>query len=230
MLIYCVEDDPAIRELVVYTLESAGYTAAGFETAQSFYAALKQQVPALVLLDIMLPTEDGLSVLRTLRANPATQQLPVILATAKGTEYDTVKGLDSGADDYLAKPFGMMELIARVKALLRRSGAKDTLLRAGSIALDTQRHKVYVNEEETVLTRKEFDLLQLLLQSPERIFTRDTVLSEVWGYEFDGETRTVDVHLRTLRQKLGSAGAQLETVRGVGYRLNLLAKENADET
>lgn len=222
MLLYCVEDDASIRELVLYTLRGAGYEAEGFACAQDFYAALETRLPQLVLLDIMLPGEDGLSILTKLRGQSATRTLPVMMTTAKGAEYDKVIGLDNGADDYLAKPFGMMELIARVKALLRRTGTPDTLLRAGEISLDPARHIVMVDDAEVTLTRKEYDLLHLLMQSPGRVFTRDTVLSEVWGYAFDGETRTVDVHLRTLRQKLGeTAGARLETVRGVGYRMKL---------
>ena len=220
-MIFCVEDDAAIRELVVYTLQSAGFAAQGLADGKELDAALKTQTPELLILDIMLPGEDGLAILRRIRQMPATKNVPVMMATAKTSEYDTVLGLDSGADDYIAKPFGMMELISRTKALLRRAGgsapARD--LTVGDITLDAVQHKVAANGSAVVLTRKEFDFLHLLMQSPERVFTRETVLSEVWGYDFDGETRTVDVHMRTLRQKLGAAGAQLETVRGVGYRI-----------
>lgn len=229
-MIFCVEDDNAIRELVVYTLQSAGFAACGFASGAEMHTALQKQLPQLIILDIMLPGEDGLTLLSQLRKTPATQNVPVMMATAKGSEYDKVKGLDSGADDYLVKPFGMMELISRVKALLRRSAAAESsLLTVGSISLDSTRHKVFVLGEEVVLTRKEFDLLQMLMNAPERVFTRDSVLSTVWGYDFDGETRTVDVHMRTLRQKLGAAGTQLETVRGVGYRINVKPREGRHE-
>ncbi|MCI6640248.1 MAG: response regulator transcription factor [Pygmaiobacter massiliensis] len=218
-MIFCVEDDNAIRELEVYTLKTAGYEAQGFSDGASFFEALASQTPQLVLLDVMLPGEDGIEILRKLRAETATCSLPVILATAKGTEYDKVNGLDQGADDYIVKPFGMMELISRVRALLRRAAPPQDVLRSGDLVIDTGRHQIFADGREVTLTRKEFELLRLLASHPGRVFTRDALLSEVWGYDFDGETRTIDVHLRTLRQKLGATGARVETVRGVGYRL-----------
>ena len=220
-MIFCVEDDPAIRELEVYTLTSAGFGAKGFADGAAFFEAMRTEMPKLVLLDIMLPGEDGMRILGKLRENPATRNLPVIMATAKGTEYDKVRGLDEGADDYIVKPFGMMELISRVRALLRRAAPAQTeeILTSGGLSLNKTRHQVLVEGREVVLTRKEFELLQLLAGQPGRIFTREDLLTRVWGYDFDGVTRTIDVHLRTLRQKLGSAGSRVETVRGVGYRL-----------
>lgn len=219
-MIFCIEDDTAIRELEIYTLQSAGFKAKGFENGAELFEALKAEIPQLIILDIMLPDEDGISILKKIRQSSRYGEIPVMLATAKGNEYDKVLGLDSGADDYIVKPFGMMELIARVKALFRRTSpaaAKKALLKLGAIQLDTVRHSVLVNGEEVTLTFKEFELLSLFMQSPGRVFTRDTLLSTIWGYDFDGETRTVDVHLRSLRQKLGAAAAQIETVRGVGY-------------
>ncbi|MEA4823028.1 MAG: response regulator transcription factor [Clostridiaceae bacterium] len=220
-MIYVVEDDRGIRELVVYTLQSTGFDAAGFEDAASFDAACRKEKPTLVLLDIMLPGEDGLSVLRRLRANPETEKLPVILVTAKGTEYDKVVGLDGGADDYIAKPFGMMELVSRVKALLRRTAPEkdEELYTAGPISLNVRAHTVRVGGVPVELTVKEFELLRLLMKREGSVLTRDGLLSAIWGYDFDGETRTVDVHIRTLRAKLGDAGDIIETVRGVGYRI-----------
>lgn len=220
-MIYCVEDDDNIRELEVYTLRATGFEAEGFGDGASFFEALEKHMPELVLLDIMLPDEDGLSILRRLRGRRSTSDIPIILATAKGSEYDKVKGLDGGADDYLAKPFGMMELVSRVKAVLRRAGrpAKLSMLSAGSIQLDVEERRVYVGDQEITLTLKEFDLLQYLLENKGRVLTRDQLLVHIWGYDFDGETRTVDVHIRTLRSKLGEAGQEIETVRGVGYRM-----------
>lgn len=220
-MIYCVEDDDSIRELVVYTLRSGGYEAKGFSDGNQLDEALRQQTPALILLDVMLPGEDGVSILRRIRASARLRRLPVILATAKGAEYDKVIGLDSGADDYIAKPFGMMELLSRVKAVLRRcipEGGAESLT-AGEVRLYSDRHMVTVSGQEIALTLKEFELLRLLMSSPGRVFTRDMLIETLWGYDFDGETRTVDVHVRTLRQKLGSAAGIIETVRGVGYRL-----------
>ncbi len=220
-MIYCVEDDDNIRELEVYTLRATGFEAEGFADGASFFEALEKEIPELVLLDIMLPDEDGLSILRKIRGRRSTSEIPIILATAKGSEYDKVKGLDGGADDYLAKPFGMMELVSRVKAVLRRAGRapKLSLLSAGPIQLDVEERRVYVGDQEVVLTLKEFDLLQYLLENKGRVLTRDQLLVHIWGYDFDGETRTVDVHIRTLRSKLGEAGQEIETVRGVGYRM-----------
>ncbi len=227
MLIYLVEDEENIRELVVYTLCASGFEARGFSCAEDFYEALQGEVPHLVLLDIMLPGEDGLCILRHLRAELKTQNLPVILLTAKDTEYDKVVGLDAGADDYVAKPFGMMELVSRVRALLRRSGQKlqeEQGLQAGNIVLNREKHKVFVGETALSLTRKEFELLQLFLENPGIVFSRDQLLQKVWGYDYEGETRTVDVHIRSLRQKLGLEADRVETVRGVGYRLGEDAK------
>lgn len=221
-MIYCVEDDASIRELVLYTLRNTGYDAVGFDSGGPFLKAVAERTPGLVLLDIMLPGEDGISLLKKLRASETTKRVPVVLLTAKSTEYDKVMGLDSGADDYIAKPFGMMELISRVKAVLRRSApeASNEKLTLGDITLDVGKHLVYVGEEEIVLTLKEFELLRCLIENKERVLTRDQLLEMIWGYDFDGETRTVDVHVRTLRQKLGDAGSLVQTVRGVGYRMD----------
>ena len=219
-MIYCVEDDAGIRELVVYTLTVSGLAAKGFPAPEDFWAAMQSERPELILLDIMLPGEDGISILKKLRANPATADIPVIMATAKGTEYDKVIGLDLGADDYLAKPFGMMEMVSRVKAVLRRSSPKTAdKLTAGNIEIDRLRHKVTVNGAEAVLTLKEFELLLVLAENTGVVFTRDQLLQKVWGQDYAGETRTVDVHIGTLRTKLGEAGGCIETVRGVGYRM-----------
>lgn len=220
-MIYCVEDDSNIRELVVYTLESTGMKARGFEDGRAFMEALAFETPELVLLDIMLPGEDGLTILKKLKASTKTREIPVIMLTAKGSEYDKVIGLDSGADDYIAKPFGMMELVSRIKAVLRRTqkNQKDTIYRVENLELDIEKHKVKVDGEDVALTLKEFEMLEKLVKNQHIVMTRDKLLEEIWGYDFDGETRTVDVHVRTLRQKLGSAGELIETVRGVGYRL-----------
>ena len=220
-MIYILEDDASIRKLVVYTLNSQGMEAEGFEKPSQFWHALGERRPELVLLDIMLPEEDGLEVLRRLRAAPATKKLPVIMLTAKGTEYDKVMGLDQGADDYVAKPFGMMELMARVRTALRHAGpgGEEGVFRLGQLLVDPARHVVQVGEREVALTLKEFQLLCLLLERRGTVFTRDQLLNTIWGYEFDGASRTVDVHIRTLRQKLGPCGDYIETVRGVGYKI-----------
>lgn len=220
-MIYLVEDDSNIRELVVYTLKQSGMTARGFGAPADFWAALREQIPELILLDIMLPQEDGLSILTKLRADPETAGVPVMMLTARDSEYDKVVGLDLGADDYLAKPFGMMELTARVRALLRRTASKPREVRyqVGELSVWPKKHLVQVAGEEVVLTRKEFDLLCLLLKNEDQVVTREQLIQQVWGYAFQGESRTVDVHVRTLRQKLGSAGEWVETVRGVGYRI-----------
>lgn len=220
-MIYLVEDDSNIRELVVYTLRQAGMEAKGFGLPSQFWEALAQRVPELIVLDIMLPQEDGLAILQKLRAAPETAGVPVMMLTARDSEYDKVVGLDLGADDYLSKPFGMMELTARVRALLRRAAPRKQELcyRVGGIAVWPRRHTVQVDGEEVTLTRKEFDLLCLLLKNEEQVVSRDQLIQQVWGYAFQGESRTVDVHVRTLRQKLGSAGELIETVRGVGYRV-----------
>ena len=220
MTIYCIEDDDSIRELVLYTLRTTGYEAAGFTEGKSFLEAVKQSPPALVLLDIMLPGEDGISILKKMRSMDSTKSLPVILLTARGTEYDKVLGLDSGADDYITKPFGMMELMSRVKAVLRRTAPRQQeQLRTGGIVLDAGKHTVWVDSAETALTLKEFELLRCLMENKGAVLSRDQLLGMIWGYDFDGETRTVDVHIRTLRQKLGKAGTLVQTVRGVGYRM-----------
>ena len=220
-MIFCVEDDDSIRELMVYALTSSGFQAAGFADGPSFWQAMEKGRPELILLDIMLPGEDGISILRRLRAAAETESLPVIMATAKGAEYDKVRGLDSGADDYLVKPFGMLEMVSRVKAVLRRSLPRDQapLLRCGEIAVDRARHLVTVQHAAVSLTLKEFELLCLFMENPGLVFTRDQLLRSVWGAEFVGESRTVDVHIGTLRTKLGQAGKYIATVRGVGYKL-----------
>ena len=221
-MIYLVEDDDSIRELVLYTLHTTGFEAEGFRNAADFWQALEKELPQLVLLDIMLPDEDGLHILKRLRAGAETADLPVMMLTAKSSEYDRVVGLDSGADDYMPKPFGMMELVSRVRALLRRAArpaAEDKLFTAGSLAVDVKRRAVTVDGEPVVLTYKEFELLCYLLENRGVVLSRDQILTKIWDYNYSGETRTVDVHIRTLRQKLGDAGALIETVRGVGYRL-----------
>lgn len=221
-MIYLVEDDDSIRELVLYTLHTTGFEAEGFRNAADFWQALEKELPQLVLLDIMLPDEDGLHILKRLRAGAETADLPVMMLTAKSSEYDRVVGLDSGADDYLPKPFGMMELVSRVRALLRRAAkpaAEDKLFTAGSLAVDVKRRAVTVDGEPVILTYKEFELLCYLLENRGVVLSRDQILTKIWDYNYSGETRTVDVHIRTLRQKLGEAGALIETVRGVGYRL-----------
>lgn len=221
-MIYCVEDDNSIRDLMIYTLRAGGMEAEGFPDSVPFWAAMKLKQPELIILDIMLPGEDGLSILNRLKSSPLTEDIPVILATAKGTEYDKVMGLDKGADDYLAKPFGMMEMVSRVKAVLRRTGRKnaDSVLSFGELKLDIARHTVSVGGAEIILTLKEFDLLKLFMENPSQVFTRDQLLSIVWGTDYMGETRTVDVHIGTLRTKLGKCGNAIKTVRGVGYRFD----------
>ena len=221
-MIYLVEDDTNIRELVVYTLNNTGFQACGFERPSDFWRELEHQQPELIMLDIMLPEEDGLDILRKLRTNPATKKLPVIMLTAKGSEYDKVRGFDLGADDYIAKPCGMMELNARVKALLRRAetaSSQPEEYRLGNLYVSPARHTVRVQEQPVSLTRKEFETLCMLLENQNIVLSRDQILNRVWGYAFDGESRTVDVHIRTLRQKLGSAGDLIETVRGIGYKI-----------
>ena len=221
-MIYLVEDDDSIRELVLYTLHTTGFEAEGFRNAADFWQALEKELPQLVLLDIMLPDEDGLHILKRLRAGAETADLPVMMLTAKSSEYDRVVGLDSGADDYMPKPFGMMELVSRVRALLRRAAkpaAEDKLFTAGSLAVDVKHRAVTVDGEPVILTYKEFELLCYLLENRGVVLSRDQILTKIWDYNYSGETSTVDVHIRTLRQKLGDAGALIETVRGVGYRL-----------
>ena len=220
MLIYLVEDDNSIRELVAYTLQSAGFRAEGFEKPSAFWHACETQLPDLVLLDLMLPEEDGISILKNLRIEPKTKKMPMILLTAKSSEYDKVMGRENGADDYVAKPFSMMELLARVKALLRRVEKDESAcLVVGSLSVNKERHEVMAKGEAVTLTLKEFELLCLLIENKGKVLTRDQLLNSIWGYEFDGENRTVDVHIRTLRQKLGECGEYIETVRGVGYKV-----------
>lgn len=219
-MIYLVEDDESIRELVVYTLKSQDLDAKGFEKPSLFWKELDKELPSLILLDIMLPEEDGISILKKLRARPDTRKLPIIMLTAKGSEYDTVLGLDSGADDYIPKPFRMMELISRIKARLRRvedKGAEE--YRMGNLYVCPSRYVVTVNQEPVSLTLKEYEILCLLLKNSGIVLSRTQLLNQIWGYEFDGESRTVDVHIRTLRQKLGEAGDLIETVRGIGYKM-----------
>lgn len=221
-MIYLLEDDNNIRNFVTYALNNSGLDAEGFAAPREFWAAMEKQKPQLVMLDIMLPEEDGLSILARLRKAPATKNLPIMMLTAKSTEYDKVVGLDGGADDYVTKPFGTMELIARVKALLRRAEpVSDTrVYEAGGLFLSPAKHIVRVNGEDVALTLKEFELLSYLFKNRGNVLTRDQILQEIWGYEFDGENRTVDVHIRTLRSKLGPCGELIETVRGVGYRIS----------
>lgn len=218
-MIYCVEDDASIRDIEVYALLAMGFQAKGFADAAAFRQGLAQERPELVILDIMLPGEDGISLLKELKARPATASIPVIMATAKGTEYDKVKGLDLGADDYLVKPFGMMEMTSRVKAVLRRTqGEPSGILRLGNLELNDREHVVTASGRTVELTLKEYELLKLLLSTPGVVYTREQLLSQVWGISH-AETRTVDAHVKTLRQKLGAFGNLIETVRGVGYRI-----------
>lgn len=219
-MIWCVEDDSGIREIEVYTLNSTGFQARGFSDAASFRKALETETPELVLLDVMLPGEDGVSLLRYLRQTPGTRDVPVIMATAKGMEYDKIQSLDLGADDYLVKPFGMMEMVSRVKAVLRRSAParQSRQLSGGGVTLDPDGHIVTVEGQRVTLTYKEFELLRLFLTHPGMAFTRDQLFNDVWGADYVGESRTVDMHIRTLRQKLGMCCDRIETVRGVGYR------------
>ena len=222
-MIFCVEDDDDIRELMIYTLKSAGFEAQGFTGGGSLFEALKTEKPQLIMLDIMLPGEDGIQILKRLRSNPAFADILIIMATAKGTEYDKVVGLDLGADDYLAKPFGMMEMVSRVKAALRRVKPKEEtmLFQIGSLTMNSSEHTVYIGDKRIQLTLKEYELLKTFLENPGLVFTRDQLLQAVWGVEYVGETRTVDVHVNTLRTKLEYCGDYIKTVRGVGYRLEV---------
>lgn len=220
-MIYLLEDDASIRELVCYSLNRTGTKAIGFDSPSAFWSAMEKELPVLVLLDIMLPEEDGLSILAKIRSTPATQKLPVIMLTAKSTEYDKVIALDSGADDYITKPFGVMELISRVKAVLRRSDnpTEEKIFQYDDLCVSVTRHTVKIGKDDIVLTFKEFELLCFLFENRGAVLNRDQILRQVWGYEFDGENRTVDVHIRTLRSKLGEYGDIIETVRGVGYKI-----------
>ena len=218
-MIYCVEDDKSIREIEMYTLQSTGFETKGFEDGHSFFEELKEKKPDLILLDVMLPDEDGISILTKLKKNPDTNDIPVIISSAKGEEYDKIKGLDTGADDYLAKPFGMMEMISRIKAVLRRSiHAVSSNLTSGNIEMDLNSHIVKVNGEQVDLTLKEYELLKLFISHPGIVYSREALLNKIWEVEYYGETRTVDVHIRTLRSKLMEEGNRITTVRGVGYR------------
>jgi two-component system alkaline phosphatase synthesis response regulator PhoP len=222
-MIYFIEDDHNIRELVLYTLNNCDMQAIGFETPSEFWQALEQHLPRLILLDIMLPEEDGISILKKLRQNPTTAHLPIMMLTAKTTELDKVTGLDSGADDYLTKPFSMMELISRIKALLRRTlpqkSDKVEEIVCHNLRINRISHTVTANGKPISVTLKEFELLWLFMENPHQVFDRDQLLEKIWGYSFDGENRTVDVHIRTLRQKLGDCACYIETVRGIGYKL-----------
>ncbi len=219
--IYCVEDDLNIRELVEYTLAQMGYSVSGFENAKALFSALSDALPDLVLLDIMLPDKDGMEILRELRSKPQTSRLPIIMLTAKSSQLDKIKGLDGGADDYITKPFDIMELISRIGALLRRSTIPTaSTLECGKIVLNLTKHTVLANGEQITLTFKEFELLKLLLMNRGTVMTRDAIMNRVWGTDFEGETRTVDVHIRTLRQKLGICGEEIITIRNVGYKIN----------
>lgn len=221
--IYYVEDDTSIRELVLYALKTAEFQVMGFENAASFYKRMKEQQPDLILLDIMLPDEDGVSILKKLKSRPDTENIPVIMMTAKSSEYDKVLGLDSGADDYITKPFGVMELISRVKAVIRRSdrskGSVGEVLKIGELVLDEQKHEVYARGQAVSLTFKEFELLSYLMKNRGLVLSRDKILNTIWNYEYEGESRTVDVHIGSLRQKLGTCGDFIKTIRGIGYKI-----------
>jgi two-component system alkaline phosphatase synthesis response regulator PhoP len=219
--VYIIEDDEDIREIVVYALSSAGFDAVGFETGKEFFASLAEDVPSLVLLDIMLPGDDGIGILKRLRSESKTKKLPVIMLTAKNSEYDKVKGLDLGADDYISKPFGVMELISRVNAVLRRSVTeKDAMMQFHDLSVDNARHEVRVSGEIVKLTYKEYELLHYLMLNAGFVLSRDKIMEVVWGYDFEGESRTVDMHIKTLRQKLGASSHHIKTIRNVGYKLS----------
>lgn len=221
-MIFLVEDDSSIRELVIYTLDSTGLQAEGFERPSEFWKAIRKTMPSLVILDVMLPEESGIEILKKLRKNPMTEKIPVIMATAKTSEYDKINGLESGADDYIAKPFSMMELVARVKALLRRAeySSSQSDYTVENLYVCPEKHIVKVDGQEVILTLKEFEMLCLLIKNRGIVLTRDQMLNKIWGYSFDGESRTVDVHIRTLRQKLTTAGGIIKTIRGVGYKIS----------
>lgn len=219
-LIYCVEDDANIRELVVYALKTAGFESLGFSSASDFYKTAAEEKPDLILLDIMLPDEDGFTILKKLKSTKDMKQIPVIMLTAKTAEYDKVRGLDTGADDYVTKPFGVMELLSRVKAVLRRTEKEDSgAMISGDLRVDEQKHEVFVKEKPVSLTFKEFELLAYLLKNKGIVLSRDKILDVIWNYEYEGESRTVDVHIGSLRQKLGSCGDMIKTIRGVGYKM-----------
>lgn len=229
-MIFTVEDDPSIRELVVYTLKNTGFEALGLSCGDELFHELTEMIPELILLDIMLPGEDGLTILRRLRSNPRTREIPVIMLTAKGTEFDRVTGLDLGADDYIAKPFGMMEMVSRIRAVLRRVKPESpTLYTANGVTLNDVSHTVTVSGRDIETTLKEYELLKLLMKNAGSVMTRDVLLENVWGYGFDGETRTVDVHVRSLRQKLGDSAGIIDTVRGVGYIVRKASEGNGSK-
>ncbi len=223
-MIWCVDDDATIRDIEVYTLTSTGFQAEGFADGRSMFAALEKEKPELIVLDIMLPGEDGVEILKKLRENPETKKIPVIMATAKGTEMDKIHSLDLGADDYLVKPFGVMEMVSRIKAVLRRcenTEKEKEILLAGDIKLNRNKHIVTVAGERVTLTLKEYEILRLFLENPGMVFDREKLLMQVWGVDYFGETRTVDMHIKTLRQKLGDSGKMIKTVIGVGYRMEV---------
>lgn len=221
-MIYMLEDDSGIRGFVTYALQNSGFDAMDFEAPSAFWEAMSRNLPELILLDIMLPEEDGITILKKLRSAPETRRLPVIMLSAKGTEYDKVTGLDCGADDYIAKPFGTLELISRIKALLRRTQSEEhgntSEIRIGQLRICPENHEVCAGDTRVVLTLKEYELLMTLITNKNRVLSRESLLRKVWGYDFTGESRTVDVHIRTLRSKLGSCGDIIRTVRGVGYK------------
>lgn len=220
-MIYCVEDDEKILNLMLYTLRASGFEAEGFDNSDSLKKAMENTDPQLIILDIMLPGKDGIEILQDIRCNPGTSKIPVIMASAKGTEYDKIMGLDLGADDYMAKPFGMMEMVSRVKAVLRRYDEinKIPVLKIGNLTLNTQKHTVISDNESVELTLKEFGLLELFMENPGMVFTRDQLLSKIWGDTYVGESRTIDVHIGTLRTKLGICGDYIKTIRGIGYKM-----------
>ena len=222
-MIWCVDDDDTIRDIEVYTLTQTGFEAKGFNSGISMLEALKTEKPELILLDIMLPEKDGVNVLKEIRSNRETCKIPVIMATAKGTEMDKIQSLDTGADDYLVKPFGVMEMVSRVKAVLRRCrpDGRDETVTLGNVSLNDKKHSVTVDGETVSLTYKEFEILKIFMENPGVVFSRDRLLSAVWGIDYLGESRTVDMHIKTLRQKLGSAGHLIETVIGVGYKMGV---------
>ncbi len=220
-LVYIVEDDKNISEIESFALKNSGHTTMEFASAKEFHKQMMERIPDLILLDVMLPDEDGLSILKKLRSVTETRKIPVIMVTAKTTELDKVKGLDNGADDYLTKPFGIMELISRVKALLRRSSGmeEEKFLSLGNVFVDGERHAVFVDDEQVELTYKEYELLKLLIQNQGIVMQRDTIMERIWGMDYEGESRTLDVHIKTLRQKLGDTGSHIKTVRNVGYMI-----------
>jgi two-component system alkaline phosphatase synthesis response regulator PhoP len=220
-MIFCVEDDSGIRDLMIYALNTAGFKAKGFMTGRELFKILKTEAPKLIILDIMLPGEDGITILKKIRSSPLTENIPIIMATARGEEYDKIIGLDLGADDYLAKPFGMMEMVSRVKAVLRRTQPKENvnIIKVRRLSMNTGEHTVTADGIRAGLTLKEYELLKLFMENPGIVFSREKLLQNIWGVEYIGETRTIDVHIGTLRQKLGVCGDYIETVRGVGYRM-----------